>query len=189
MDAGIETQAIDYKELDKILAKASGDKELFHSIVNAPFEQCKVQTTFLFLGIMVLLLVDKKTGMIERIALSDTDFAKRTTEVSVVPFKKIKIHMNEPENIIATAIRTSKVESTTDWKFLFTPSLTAEQARINQANAGIAYSAVHPLSARDGGALIFSYYQYQDMIGDLQHDFMKKYSDFVDRRLRSNPRL
>jgi hypothetical protein len=174
---------IQYKELDKALAKARGDRELFTAIVNSPFEQFKVQLSFLALGIIVLLLVNEDTGCIERIALSDTDLAKRTTEVSYVPFKKIKIPIGEPDNIIAKAIRTGQPQDTVDWKFLFKPAMTPAQARINQANAGIAYSAVYPLSARDGGALIFSYFQYRDLIGDVQRDFMTKYRGFVEKRL------
>ena len=176
---------IDYKALDRVLARAKGDKRLFQAIVDVPFIECKVQTTFLFLGIMVFLLVNKKTGTIDRITLSNTDLAKRTTDVSMVPFEEIKISLSEYENIIANAIRTGKMEDTTDWKFLFTPAMEPKAARLNQANAGIAYSAVYPLKARGGGALIFSYYQYKELIGDAQRDFMEKYSASVDKRLAS----
>lgn len=179
---GLPAQA-DYPTLDRVLSSAETDGDLFNLIVNSPFEHDKVQTNFLFLGIIVLLQVNKKTGTIDRIALSNTDFAKRTTDVSAVPFQDIKIRLDEPENIVALAIRSNKVEDTTDWKFLFEPALTPEQARINQANAGIAYSAVYPLKARDGGALIFSYFQYKDMIGDNQHEFMEKYAKLVDEKL------
>jgi hypothetical protein len=75
------------------------------------------------------------------------------------------------------------MHDTTDWHFLFTPALRSEEARINKANAGIAYSAVHPLKSRDGGALIFSYYQYKQGVGKAQHDFMQAYAALVDDAL------
>ena len=86
-------------------------------------------------------------------------------------------------SIIAKAIHAGMYQDTTDWKFLFEPALTPAQAHINQANAGIAYSAVFPLKARDGGAMIFSYFQYIDSIGKNQIEFMQRYSALVDSRL------
>ncbi len=172
---------IDYKNMQKILRSASSENHLFDLAVNTPFSEYAVQTTFLFLGIIVLLMVNKKTGTIDRVALSDTDLAKRTIEVSARPFNEIKIGVNEPRNIIAQAIRTGIVKDTTDWEDLFTPALNAEQARINQSNAGIAYSSVHPINVNDGGALIFSFYQYPENIGPEQLDFMQKYSKYVEQ--------
>lgn len=184
MSTSQETATIDYKQLDAILSGATDDKDLFQRIVDAPFDRCKVQTTFLFLGIIVLLLVNKETGMIERIALSGTDLAKRTLKVTAMPFKENKISLDDSENVIAAAIRSGEMKDTTDWKFLFVPATDARQARASQTNAGITYSAVYPLDARDGGALIFSYFQYRELVGDLQHDFMKKYANFVTDRLK-----
>ena len=185
MKAAITT--IDYENMHQMLKNASDETELFELIVNAPFKQYTVQTTFLFLGIIVLLLVNKETGTIDRVALSNTDLAKRTTDVSVRPFSEIKIDINDQHNIIAEAIRTGKMMGTNDWEDLFTPSLNGDEARVNQSSAGIAYSAVYPLNIEDGGALIFSYYQYPELIGDAQRDFMDKYSHFVTERLNAVP--
>ena len=183
MFLGSEEITVDSQLLSEALEQTGSDAELFSAVVNAPFTTHKVETTFMFLGIIVLLLVDKKQGTINRIALSNTELAERTTEVSAVPFNQIKIGLKEPENIIATAIRSGEMHDTTDWKFLFTPALKADEARINQANAGIAYSAVHPLTARDGGALIFSYYQYKQELGTEQQEFMTAYTAIVNERL------
>jgi len=183
MFLGSDEVTIDIEQVATVLHDTTTDSELFNAIVNAPFNTHKVETTFMFLGIIVLLQVNKKTGTIDRIALSATELAQRTTEVSAVPFNQIKIDINEPENIIAAAIRTGEMHDTTDWRFLFQPALTAEEARINQANSGIAYSAVHPLTARDGGALIFSFYQYKQELGNEQQKFMEQYAQVVDQYL------
>jgi hypothetical protein len=140
---------------------------------------------FLFLGIVVLLQVNKKTGEIDRVALSNTELAKNTTDVSYKKFDEIKIPLDDKTNIIATAIQTGEPQETDDWQYLFTPVLTPEQARINQASGGIAYSAVYPLKSRDGGALIFSHFQYSENIGTPQHEFMEKYTALVDEALSS----
>lgn len=159
------------------------DSDLFTSIVNTPFLQLRMETAFMFLGITVLLQVDKENGAINRVALSNTELAKNTTDVSFVPFHEIKIPLIHDENIISRAIQTGEPQDTTDWKFLFEPALTPEQARINQASGGIAYSAVYPLKSRDGGAMIFSYFQYLSEIGNSQKEFMRDYVALVDKKL------
>ncbi|MDB5168963.1 MAG: hypothetical protein JWO41_319 [Candidatus Saccharibacteria bacterium] len=171
----------DYEALAKTLANSTPDN-LHSTIVNAPFS-CPMQAAMLFLGIVVLLIVDEEAGTINRVALSDTELAKNTTDVSMVPFEEIKIPLNNDENIIAQAIRSGELHDTTDWRFLFTPVLNAEDARINQASGGIAYSAVYPLKTTPRAAMIFSYFQYAHDIGEQQHEFMKLYSELVAAQL------
>ena len=172
----------DYDILEAALKSARDDDHLFGAIVNSPFTE-PVPAAFIFLGIVVLLQVDKRTKTINRVALSETEMARQTTEVSAVPFNEIKIPCEHYENIIAHTIVSGEPSDTTDWKFLFEPAMSPEQARINQANAGIAYSAVYPLPARDGGAMIFSYYQYQHEIGIKQVEFMTRYAGLVNDAL------
>ena len=176
------SQDFDYDALQAALSAPVSDEELFSTIVNAPFAP-PVPAALIFLGIMVFLQVDKAAGTINRIALSETELARLTTEVSPLPFHSIKIPLDHYENVIAHAIKAEEPTDTTDWKFLFDPAIEPELARINQANAGIAYSAVYPLHSRDGGALIFSYFQYQHEIGIKQMDFMSKYTQIVDEVL------
>jgi hypothetical protein len=176
-------EEIDYASLAALLQAAETDQELFKIIVNAPFRHLKVETAFLFLGIMVLLLVDKEAGTINRIALSNTDLAKATKEVSAKKFEDIKIPLGHRKNVIARAIDSGEPHTTIDWHELFVPALTASQAQVNQANAGIAYSAIYPFTARDGGALIFSYYQYPENIGEAQKEFMERYAALVNAEL------
>lgn len=172
----------DYGRLQQRLSQAP-PQQLYRAIVDAPFDQ-KVEVALLHLGIVVLLLADAKTGMINRVALSDTELAKGTTDISVKRFEDIKIPLDYPENIIAKAIRTGKPQLTTDWQYLFAPALTPEEARFNQAGGAIACSAVYPLSGvGDGGALIFSYYQYPEKLGSAQRHFMRTYSGMVTAAL------
>lgn len=183
---GVDHTAVDFNRLKSLLEAAKADDaSLFNAIVNTPFEENKVETAFLFLGIIVLLFVNKETGNIDRVALSNTELAKNTTNVSYVPFSEIKIPLDNKDNIIARAIQSGEPQDTTDWKFLFTPALTSQQARLNQASGGIAYSAVYPLKARGGGAMIFSFFQYPDFIGEEQHNFMRQYARVVEESLNS----
>lgn len=172
-----------YVKLEKTLGSASKGSKLYQQIVNAPFKHTAWMTQ-LSLGIIVLLLVDKKTGQINRVALSETESAKGAVDYSVKEFKQIKIPLGYEQNIIATAIRTGRPQQTADWQYLFTPDLTAEEARFNQAGAGIGCSCVYPFDdGNDGGALIFSYYQTPEHLTLYHEKFMTAYSAMTGRSL------
>ncbi len=170
------------RNLQQLLQKATTDAELFAAIVDAPFHD-KVQATRFDLGIIVLLLVNKSTGLIDRVALSNTEQAEGAVKMSEKPFQEIKIPIGYVGNSIALAIQTGQPQFIADWKYLFMPALSPKAARFNQAGAGIEFSAIYPLKARDGGALIFSYYQVGGNVGDSHKQFMQTYADMVTERL------
>ncbi len=177
---------MNFQRLQQVLSAARDSADLYQRIVDAPFEQ-RVEAAYMFLGIVVFLRVNKETDTIDRIALSDTGLAKKTLSVSAVPFHKIKIPLNARQNAIVRAIKSGLAQDTTDWRTLFIPVLKPKFARINQASAGIAYSAVHPLQTGEGGALIFSYFQYPQEINKLQLEFMEGYTRLVEKSLRLQP--
>lgn len=170
--------------LSEILSVADNDAQLFEQIVNAPFHDM-VTATQLDLGIVVFLQVNKQSRTIDRVALSNTEAATGAVRMSEKPFHEIKIPLDHPKNAIARAITTGAPQFVSDWKYLFIPALDARAARFNQAGAGIEFSAVFPLKARDGGALIFSYFQVNHNIRHEHHEFMQTYIDVVNRRLQA----
>lgn len=174
--------------LKKYLDGAINDPDLFERIVNAPFQDT-MKSVLLSMGLLQMTLVNTKTNMVDRIALSDTEAAKNAVRLSVLPFKAIHVPYDFEENIIVKAIRTGKPQLTQDWQYLFIPALTPQEARFNQAGAGVACSFVYPLiGAGDGGALTFSYYQPLDVIGKDQRDFMQTYTTLAASFLSSPPR-
>src|SRR5688572_30511608 len=129
MKLGVKlSERMNYSELEGILDTENDDQELFKLIVNAPFSY-KVSTVMMSLGIIVLLLADKKSGTINRIAISDNDLAKRTKYRSAKRFEDIKIPLKHDTNIISKAISTGKPQGTGDWEYLFVPELSAQDAR------------------------------------------------------------
>lgn len=169
-----------YAELSKILHLPRPKKELAQIIVDAPFHN-KLHTTTLDLGMISLMVINKKTGTIDYNAISDTDPARGSSKMSPIPFNQVKIPLDYKSNCIVTAIKTGKLQKTSDWKQLFAPALSAESARFNQTGGGIACSFVQPLTCKNGGgAMIFSYYQSLDDIdNDIHHRFMSKYTELV----------
>jgi len=171
-----------FKELKQGLKTVKNKRDLYDKIVNLPF-QYKIESALLFLGTIVLLLVNEDTKTIDRVSLSNTPFAKGSQRRSSKRFEDIKIPINHTRNIITLVVKSGKPQQTTDWKYLFVPELTAQEARLNQASSGIGFSAVYPLKTKRGGALIFSFFQYADKIDEKHHEFMRQYSSIVEDSL------
>lgn len=173
------TDDLYFVELEKQLQAAKDDSELFQAIVNAPFHN-KLMTTKLGLGVTVLLLVDSENRTVDRIALSNTFQAEGAVQMSAKPFNEIRIPYDYDQNYIVQAIKSNEYRHTDDWQYMFIPELTPQEARFNQAGAGIDCSVIYPLSgARDGGAMIFSYFEPLQNIGPEQHNFMRRYTKLV----------
>ena len=171
-----------YEKLRALLRAAGSREELLEAIVNAPFHELR-QTTHLDLGIIALLVVNKKGGTIDTLALSDTELARGAAEMAEKPFGDIRIPLGDSKNIVARAIATGQPQAAADWKFLAAPALPVQAARLNQAGGGIEYSQVYPLLAGDGGALIFSFFQPGSNIGPDHIAFMEAYTRIVDDAL------
>ena len=125
--------------------------------------------------------------MIDRVALSDTEPAKGAVNISTLPFKKIKIPLNDSNNAIAQAITTKQPQTVADWKFLFTPAMDEVSARHNQSGAGIGTSLVYPLIAGRSrlGAMIFSLYQPPSNLRRRHFDFAEAYAAVVSQVVKN----
>jgi len=171
-----------FEELADKLASSKDDADLFGTIVNAPFDDPSV-TTGLGLGFLSLVLVNPKTATIDRIAISKTETAQGAIDVTVKRFEDLKVPVGHRANLVNKVISSGKSQRTTDWNDLLTPVLKPEEARLNQAGAGISTSYIYPLKARSGGAIIFQFYVEPSQIGPDQTHFMKRYSRLVSEAL------
>lgn len=179
MGGSASSLVFDYNTIRKDLEKTKTDEELLHLIVNEPFK-FKLASALIYLGIIVFLVHNEETNSIERLALSDTIFAEGTKRMSTKKFEDIIIPADNHTNVIAKTIRTGEPHTTTDWKYLFLPALSAEDARFNQSGGGISFSAVYPIKTQKiNGAMIFSYYQFPDRIGENQKSFMLNYTKVI----------
>ena len=159
-------------------------KQLYQALVNAPFND-RLLTATVDLGIIVLLLVDTSTNMLDRIALSDTEHAHNAVRVSARPFHEIHIPMDTKNNVLVNVIKDDAPQVVSDWQYLFTPILSPVDARKNQSAASIECSLVWPIRVCDGGALIFSFYQPPAYISDEHKIFAKKYAAIVQDCLQA----
>lgn len=177
----------DDQVLELLFQSAPSIDDLYTRIVNTPFDD-KLHSTKMGLGIVVLLLVNETTQTIDRIALSNTELADGAVQMSAKPFHDIKVPMHHADNLLSKTVDTRTPHETDDWKFLFIPELTPEEARLNQAGAGIACSITYPLIGSSGeafGAMIFSYYEPLTKITGSQHVYMNEYTSIVSDQLEN----
>jgi hypothetical protein len=172
-------------ELKRILEAAKSETQLYESIVNAPFYNKRV-TTMMGLGFLSFVLINRTTKTIDRIAISKTDLAQGALDITVKPFRDLKVPIGYKGNAVAEAIRSGRYQQTNDWDYLLKPSLKPEEARLNQAAAGIASSFVYPLTgAKNPGAIIFQYFITLDKIESVHREFMFRYTKLVSQALSS----
>lgn len=174
-----------YLELvESELARAKNDSQLFDAIVNAPFKD-KWNSTQLGLGFLSFVLVNKKNMTVDRTSISNTEAAKGAINITVKPYHELIVPLSAHNNYVVEAIKTGQPKQTNDWCKLLTPALKPEEARLNQAGAGIATSFVYPLGARDGAAIIYQYFIPLSKITNEHKDFMSRYAHLISQALKA----
>jgi len=155
----------------------------FHEVVQKICDSVLTELGYLNLGyrIIVLTLVNKEKGVLERISLSQTPEAKKALEVSAIPFHKIEIPLDASENLLIQTLKQKQPHVTHSWPEIFTPVLTPEQALKNQIAAGIKTSMLFPVIVKDRsiGVLIFSMVKDEKDVSQAEHDLIKGFTDVV----------
>lgn len=100
----------------------------------------------------VLAILDEKTGILKRIAASKTTQATeaiRFINTLSVPFDKIAISINDPNNIMAKAIREKKPFISTDAYDVLGPVLPREETKKVQEIMGTKTTFVYPIFVKN----------------------------------------
>lgn len=181
-------------EINKYIEKCTSDlirsgssADLYNRIVNTPFLHRK-DAIMLGLGIVVLLLKNTAENSIDRVALSRTEHADGAEAISVKKFKDIRIPLDAQDNVLVQVVLQDEYKFVTDWKYMFIPALSPEEARLNQAGAAIDCSVIYPLSGYTaGGCMIFSYFEPMSKLTNAHHKFMAAYSATCAQELTNQP--
>lgn len=155
----------------------------FSHVVQNVVDSLLFELDYLQLGyrIIVLTLVDEKTGTLKRISLSQTAEAEKALQASVIPFHQIEIPLTAEDNLLIKVISEKRLGVTSYWPDIFRPILTDEQALKNQQAAGIKTSMIYPVITRDRaiGALIFSLVKDVKDVRDEEKDLLAGFTDLV----------
>ena len=108
--------------------------------------------------IVAILLLNKKEGVISKLAMSQTDLILQAeTKLNQNLFGE-KILLSDEENLIAKVIKTRQMQLTQGLNNALIPHFTHEQSVIVQQIIGITSSFVYPIIVRDDviGAMVVS---------------------------------
>jgi len=176
---------MNFRELRRVLEESRSNKDVYQAIVDKPFSQT-VAAAELFLGFMCVFIGNPKKKQVKLMSSSDNDFYHQSIQGYNFDSKNYHLsYLSDSDNDIVKAILTGKPQFSDDWKSYTRRTSDPEQARLNQANGGIAVNAVYPLDIENGGALLFCFFNYQDSLGSAQKQFMKKYSHLVGEVLQA----
>lgn len=184
-DSTTHNQDIDFYQLAMGL-KSAPRQQIYEAAVNLPFDQ-KVGVVMLFLGFISLYVYDPEAGTIRLVANTPTEQYQLAVEnYNFRPESYVLKIKEDASNTIVQAVVRRAPMSTADWGTLSRFNVPPRIAQLNQANSGIAYSAVYPLTgSKFQGAVMYNFYQVPEQIGDRQKDFMERYSDMILARLDS----
>ncbi len=99
----------------------------------------------LFFVTGVVAVISKVTGTIRRIGASSTKEASQAISALRVPFDKIEISLDDPDNFMAKAVREKKGLITEDVYNVFRPVLTREESANIQKIMGSRTTVVYPI--------------------------------------------
>jgi len=143
-------------DLEKLILSTLEYDELIRKIVDGML----YELGYLKLGykIVVLSLVNVNNSTLDRVAISQTEEAKRALQLTPVPFKKIIIPLNHSENLLTKVVQTRKYGTSSKMFDVLMPIMTIEESDSLQQNLGIASIIAFPLISQDKviGVLSFS---------------------------------
>lgn len=96
----------------------------------------------------VLALIDRKEGVLKRIAMSNTPHGIKAKESLSFPYEELKIPLSASENVSIQAITTGQVKVTHDLYDVFMPVLTRELSNKLQQTVGVTTSMNYPIRAK-----------------------------------------
>ncbi len=155
----------------------------FNEVVERIVDGLLLELGYLDLGyrIIVLTLVDEKKQVLKRISLSRTKEAKRALEASRIPFHDIDIPLRSNNNILIQTLKTKKPHVTHNWKDIFIPILSEDDALKNQRAANIKTSMTYPVVVRGKaiGILIFSMVKKESEVTAEERNLIAGFTEIV----------
>jgi len=153
-------------EIEKVVLETTDFEESTHKVVNIVLSQLG----YLQYGyhVIVLTLLDKDKGELRRIAISQTEAARKFLEASPIPFKDIIIPLTDRKNLLVRAIEENKLQVTERVADVLSPAIGKEWVDNFQQKLGVKTSLVYPVGSKNKilGAMIFSVTKNKDLISE-----------------------
>ncbi|PIR42758.1 hypothetical protein CO058_04285 [candidate division WWE3 bacterium CG_4_9_14_0_2_um_filter_35_11] len=183
--SGNEQIALEVKTLESLwkLEKTILNTLDYTEVIQKVVDSILTELNYLERGykVVVLVLLDQEKQVLRRTALSQTEEAKKTREVSNLRFEDIATPMTATRNLCVKAIIDNKPQITTYFPDILTPPVTPGNALESQRNAGIKASMVYPLNVSEKpiGVMIFSMTKREDEVADEEKLLLQHFTDLV----------
>lgn len=127
----------------------------------------------------VIALFEKERKTIRRVAASETKEAIEAINALSVPFTKIEISIDDPNNLMSRSLREKKEFITSDVYDVFVPVLTREEALKIQKIMSIKSTIIYPIYVADTplGIFIASSKKKADKITNYEKEVIKLFVD------------
>jgi signal transduction histidine kinase len=136
----------------------------------------------LFFVTGVVAVIEKVTGTIRRVGVSATKEASEAVSALRVPFDKISISLDDPNNLMAKAVREKKGFITEDVYDVLGPVLTHEEATGIQKLMGTQTTVVYPIyGEKDNpiGVFVASTKKRKEKISEYDYAMIQSFVDGV----------
>lgn len=130
----------------------------------------------------VVAIIDLKKRTIRRVAASKTKEAYEAISALKVPFKQIEISMDDPENLMAEAIRSRKILITDNIWDVMKPVLSREESLKIQTIMGTNTTFVCPIYASGDkpiGIFLASTKKFRNQLSQYEYDMIQIFTDNV----------
>jgi signal transduction histidine kinase len=167
----------------------------FTQVVQKVVDSIAIELDYLDLGYqtVVLALVDEPTQTLRRISMSQTPAAEAIMGAGKMSFDEIVIPLSAADNFCIKTLLDQEVRSTTDWKDILTPPMTAEEARHLQQVSKVRNSVIYPVITQSKciGVMIFSLSKDVSQISLEEKDLLTSFIEIIslaihDSQLYSN---
>ncbi|HEY5600742.1 MAG TPA: GAF domain-containing sensor histidine kinase [Patescibacteria group bacterium] len=142
--------------IEKVVLETTDFESATEKVVNIILDELG----YLKLGyqVIVLTLLDEQKQELRRIAISQTESAKKFLKETPIPFRQIVIPLTASNNLSVVAMKERKRQITSHVSDVLIPALTKEWVEKFQDKLGIQTSIVYPVLAKDKilGTLVFS---------------------------------
>lgn len=160
------------REINKIILEELD----YHVVVQRIVDSIPSHLPF---GTGVLAILDENKRTIRRIAASHTKEAQEAIKALHVPFSEIEISLNDPENLMAKAVREKKPFTTDDVYDVLRPVIDREEARNIQSIMSTKTTLIYPIymEAKVIGVFIASTGKSEKELTNYERDVITSFVD------------
>lgn len=163
------------RKLDEIMLSSSTDiRDVARKVTDAI-------AYILGFEIGVLALIDKKRGVLKRVAMSSTVTGVKAKQSLPIPYEQLEIPLTALDNLSIRAIKENQMKITHDLYDLFTPALDRQISKEIQETVQVKTSLIYPIRSKEGviGVMVVSIARSEKDLSTYERESIENLVDVV----------